>query len=80
MLRVKLKHSTAEITEVYRVLTNNSVPIVRTNMWGDITICLVENKTELQSILGKLNHDTHLGVSLCSALPTLKTLLRSLTK
>ena len=80
MLKVKLKHSTAEIAEVYHVLTKNSIYILKTNMWGDTTTCLVEDKATLQSILYALNSGTHLGVSLRSARPTITTLLRSLTK
>ena len=80
MLKVTFKHSTAEIAEVYRVLTNNSITIVGTNMWGDITTCLIEDKPALQRALYDLNRGTYLGVSLRSARPTTTTLLRSLTK
>jgi hypothetical protein len=80
MLRVTFKHSTAEVAEVYRVLADNSITILRTNIWQDTTICLIKDKAELQRILGKLNHGTHLGVSLRSALPTITTLLRSIFK
>ena len=80
MLKVKFRHSTAEVAEVYRVLTDNSITIVGTDIWQDLTTCLIKDKAELQRILGELNHNTYIGVSLYSARPTLKTLLRSLTK
>ncbi len=80
MLKVKFKHSIAEVAEVYRALTDNSVPILGTNMWGDVTTCLIKDESELQRTLYALNRGTYLGASLRSARPTFQTLIRSLTK
>ena len=79
MLKVKLKHYAGQADIVYKTLIENNILILKSNSWGDVTTCLVEDRESLQNILKLLNHRTY-RVSLLSARPTLKTLLRSLTK
>lgn len=80
MLKVKLKHSSAEVNKVYTILTDNHVPIIRSDYWDDTVTCLVEDEAVLMFILNALNRGTLLGVRLLSSRPTLSTILRSLIK
>ena len=79
MLKVKLKHYFSDLDKVYIILADNEITIVRSNFFGDVTTCLIENEVALLNILKILNQRTY-GVQLLSARPTLSTLLRSLTK
>lgn len=79
MLKVKLKHGRSDLDKVYITLADNDISIVRSNGFGDVTTCLVEDDVALRNILKLLNQRTY-GVQLLSARPTLSTLLRSLTK
>lgn len=79
MLKVKLRHYTFDIDEVYTILTEHHIDILNSNCWQDTTTCLIEDRQTLQNILNVLNKHT-CGVSILYAKPTLQTLLRSIFK
>jgi hypothetical protein len=80
MLKVKLEHSHGSIDRVYKTLIDNNILILNSKEFGGVTTtCLVEDRAALQNILKLLNERTY-GVSLLSAKPTFKTLLRSIFK